>query len=156
MIETTESGDRLVAELMLSTLGKIFSRRHVGVFFFLFYPENRIRHFLKIVSSGDNFHEMSNPVLWENKKTLPISPESGKGLLRTYSRLSLSRIPRYSLKYFDISVPRHIRFAELRKKIIRTTTFNKYSCNWTVEFRDILKILWKRGALFHIFFFTCC
>ena len=33
-----------------------------------------------------------------------------------YSQLSLSRIPRDSLKYFEISVPRHIRFAELRKK----------------------------------------
>ena len=32
-----------------------------------------------------------------------------------YSRLSLSRIPRDSLKYFEISVLRHIRFAELRK-----------------------------------------
>ena len=31
-----------------------------------------------------------------------------------------------TLKYFEISVPRHIRFAEFRKKIIRTTTFNKY------------------------------
>ena len=61
-----------------------------------------------------------------------------------YSRLSLSRIPRDSLKYFEISVPRHIRFAELRKKIIRTTTFDKYMCN---EVRDILKILWKRGEI---------
>ena len=33
-----------------------------------------------------------------------------------YSRLSLSRITRDSLKYIEISVPRHIRFAELRKK----------------------------------------
>ena len=33
-----------------------------------------------------------------------------------YSRLSLSRIPRDSLKYFVLSVPRHIRLAELRKK----------------------------------------
>ena len=33
-----------------------------------------------------------------------------------YSRLSLCRIPRDSLKYFEISVPRHIRFAEFRKK----------------------------------------
>ena len=32
---------------------------------------------------------------------------------RTYSRLSLSRIPRDFLKYFEISVLRHIRFAEL-------------------------------------------
>ena len=33
-----------------------------------------------------------------------------------YSRLSLSRTPRDSLIYFEISVVRHIRFAELRKK----------------------------------------
>ena len=32
-----------------------------------------------------------------------------------YSRLPLSRSPRDSLKYIEISVPRHIRFAELRK-----------------------------------------
>ena len=35
---------------------------------------------------------------------------------RIYSRLSLSRTPRDSLNYFEISVVRHIRFAELRKK----------------------------------------
>ena len=33
------------------------------------------------------------------------------------SRLSLSRIPRDSLKYFEISVLRHIRFAELSKNL---------------------------------------
>ena len=63
------------------------------------------------------------------------------------SRLSLSRIPWDSLKYFEISVIRHIRFAELRKKLIRLTTFNKYMCNWTLEVRDKLKILWKRGEI---------
>ena len=57
-----------------------------------------------------------------------------------YGRPSLSRIPRDSLKYFEISVLRHIRFTELRKKLIRLTTFNKYMCNWTLEVRDILKI----------------
>ena len=72
-------------------------------------------------------------------------PSSGLYLL--YSRLSLSRTPRDSFKYFEISVPRHIRFAELRKKLIRLTTFNKYMCNWTLEVRDILKILWKRGEI---------
>ena len=36
-------------------------------------------------------------------------------LYTIYSRLSLSRIPRDSMKYFEISVPRHIRFAESRK-----------------------------------------
>ena len=64
-----------------------------------------------------------------------------------YSRHSLSRIPRDSLKYFAISVSRHIRIAEPRKQINRTTTFNKYMCNWTLEIRDILKILWKRGEI---------
>ena len=46
-----------------------------------------------------------------------------------YSRLSLSRNPRDCMKYFEISVEisvlRHIRFAELRKTINRTTTFNR-------------------------------
>ena len=36
-------------------------------------------------------------------------------LVSLYSRLSLSRIPRDSIKYCEISVPRHIRVAELRK-----------------------------------------
>ena len=36
--------------------------------------------------------------------------------LDIYSQLSLSRIPRDCLKHFEISVPRHIRFLELRKK----------------------------------------
>ena len=35
-------------------------------------------------------------------------------MLKTYNRLSLSRIPRDSLKYFEIFVPRHIRFAEYK------------------------------------------
>ena len=40
----------------------------------------------------------------------------------------------------------------IEEKRIRLTTFNKYMCNWTLEVRDILKILWKRGEnppLFH-------
>ena len=52
------------------------------------------------------------------------------------SRLALSPIPRDSIKYFEISVPRHIRFVELRKTIILTTTFNKYICISTLEVRD--------------------
>ena len=34
---------------------------------FLFFPENRILHFMQIVSIGDNLHDMSNPVSWEKK-----------------------------------------------------------------------------------------
>ena len=67
-----------------------------------------------------------------------------KTLLCKYSRLSLSQIPRDSLKYFEISVFRHIRFAELGEKLIRLTTFNKYMCNWTLEVRYIENIVEKR------------
>ena len=35
----------------------------------------------------------------------------------------------------------------IEETIIRTTTFNKYICNWTLEITDILKILWKRGEI---------
>ena len=67
-----------------------------------------------------------------------------------YSRLSLSRIPKDSLKYFEIAVPRHIRFAELEKKQPHLT--NLYVTG--LEAGDIAKILWKRGEapLFHNIF----
>ena len=54
-----------------------------------------------------------------------------------YGRLSVSRIPRDSLKYFEISVPRHIRVEGVGKTINRTTAFNKWVCNLTPEVRDI-------------------
>ena len=54
-------------------------------------------------------------------KALPVGSKVGTNIIYLllkyiYSRLSLSQIPRDSLKYFEISVPRHVRFAELRKK----------------------------------------
>ena len=39
------------------------------------------------------------------------------------------------------------QICRIEEKIIRTTTFNKYICNWTLEVGDILKILWKRGEI---------
>ena len=39
------------------------------------------------------------------------------------------------------------QICRIEEKIIRLTTFNKYTCNWTLEVRDILKILWKRGEI---------
>ena len=50
-------------------------------------------------------------------------------------------------KHFEISVPRNIRVVEVRKTISRTTTFNKCICNLTLEVKDILKILRKRGEI---------
>ena len=67
----------------------------------------------------------------------------------TYSRLSLSRSPRNSLEYFEISVPRHTWFAELRKTINRTTTFNKWVCNLTPEVkRNIEYFVAKFSTIF--------
>ena len=49
----------------LSMLGKKFSRRHFEIFF-LSFSENRVWHFVQIVSQGDNdLQEMSNPMFWE-------------------------------------------------------------------------------------------
>ena len=55
---------------LVSTLGKIFCRQHIEIFY-LFLPENRIRHFMQIVSIGDNLHEMSYPFFLEkNRKNI--------------------------------------------------------------------------------------
>ena len=74
-----------------------------------------------------------------------------------YSRFSLSRIPRDSLKHFEISIPRHIRVERVKKTINWTTTFNKWICNLTPEVRNIYKIMWKRGEIapFPHYFVTC-
>ena len=61
-----------------------------------------------------------------------------------YNRLKLSRSSRDSLKFFEISVPRHIRFVDLRNKINQTTKFHKWINNLTPEVWVTLKILWKR------------
>ena len=55
------------------------------------------------------------------------------------SQLSLSRI-QSSLKYLKISVPRHIRFAKLRKN----KSNNHISCNLTLEVRYIENIVEER------------
>ena len=38
----------------------------------------------------------------------------------------------------------------IEEKINGTTTFNKFICNWTLNVRDISKILWKRGEYFYL------
>ena len=48
--------------LTLNMLGKIFGKQHIEIF----SQENRFWHFMQIVSIGDNLHEMSNSVFWEN------------------------------------------------------------------------------------------
>ena len=39
------------------------------------------------------------------------------------------------------------QICRIEEIIIRTTTFNKCICNCTLEVRDIVKILWKRGEI---------
>ena len=50
--------------LIICMLGKICSGKHFEIVF-LFFPENKIWHFVHIVSLGDNLHGMSNQVFWE-------------------------------------------------------------------------------------------
>ena len=75
-----------------------------------------------------------------------MSP-NGPLLVIRYNRLSLSRIPRDSLKHFEISVPRDVRVAEVRKTINWIATFNKWICYLTLEVRNMYKIMWKRGEI---------
>ena len=51
---------RIIIVLTLSILGKI-SADDTEIFF-LFFPGNRLWHFMQIFSSGDNLHEMSKPI----------------------------------------------------------------------------------------------
>ena len=53
--------------LRLYILGKNFSRQYFETFFifFFFSLENRIRHFMQIVSFRDNLHEVSGPIFYE-------------------------------------------------------------------------------------------
>ena len=39
-----------------------FSADDILKYFFLIFPGNRIWHFMQVVSTGDNLHEMSIPV----------------------------------------------------------------------------------------------
>ena len=38
----------------------------LAIIFFLIFPENRLWHFMQIVSLGDNLHVMSMSVFWKN------------------------------------------------------------------------------------------
>ena len=109
---------------------------------------------MQIVSTGNNLHEMKKPVLERIRKNilkcrlLTFYPE--------YKVLKLTEWPNIVMIYaISTSVPRRIRFAELRKKINRTT-FHKRICNLTPDVKYILKILLKKrraeiSPLFHNF-----
>ena len=51
--------------IKLSMLCKNFSRQHFEIFF-KFSPENRLWHFMQIVSLEDFAHHLWKPIFWEN------------------------------------------------------------------------------------------
>ena len=59
--------------------------------FFLFFPESIFWHFMQIVSSGDNLHEMSKSIFWDKKFKIPSAEyfTCHAKLLRLMSTLAL-------------------------------------------------------------------
>ena len=54
--------------LTLSTLEK--NQQATFLKYFICFFSSRIRHIKQIVSLGDNLHEMSKYIFWENKKII--------------------------------------------------------------------------------------
>ena len=112
---------------------------------------------------GKNINRCISPLCGKPVLGNILSPETDNYLSCKYSRLALTRIPRDSLKYFQDIRTSTYQIYRREEKIIRTTTFSKFICNWTPEFRDISKILWKRGEIapednfssFPQYFYTC-
>ena len=63
-------------------------------------------------------------------------------VLLLHSTLVISNSKRLSEILRDIRTSTY-QICRIEEKINKTTTFNKYMCNWTLDGRDILKILWK-------------
>ena len=63
MVWGTCSG-KLTESLIFTTLWANSAENKL-VILFLFFPENRILHYIQIVSVWDNLHDMSNTVFWE-------------------------------------------------------------------------------------------
>ena len=64
-----------------------------------------------------------------------------------YSRLSLSRSQRDRLKHFEISVLRHIRFAELREIPIEQQNFTNEHVIWLLYLEIYAENIVERGEI---------
>ena len=66
------------------------------------------RHFMKIVSSGDNFHEMSTPVFCQNKKTIikALPAEFSHSVPNVKSTVCSEDSFMYLLYLFKVSIPK--------------------------------------------------
>ena len=82
-----------------------------------------------------------------------LNKHSGANVLHIQSTLviSISKGPSKILR--DIRTSTY-QICRIEEKIIRITTFNKYICTWTLEVRDILKILFPQYCL-HDVRFSC-
>ena len=117
------SGDRScysIFEFLLPTWIQRYDKNH-----FIFDPVQKGETLKFYRLSGAKFYDYINTI----QSTLVISNSKG-----------LSEILR------DIRTLTY-QICRIEEKIIWTTTFNKYICYWTLEVRDILKILWKRGEI---------
>ena len=102
------------------------------------YPDQTPRS----VASDLRLHCLPMSFLWDAGK-------NGLKVLFIFyiqSTLVISNSKGLSETLRDISTSTYQIF-RIKEKIIRTTTFNKFICNWTLEVRDISKILWKRGEI---------
>ena len=74
--------------------------------FFLFFSENSILQIMQIVSTGDNLHDLSNYIFWENKQNdwisrqLKFYPESS--ILLANTMLCLSEVLQYRFDLVNI------------------------------------------------------
>ena len=82
-------------------------------------------------------------------KLIPSGYSSEKCLIQSTLVISNSKGLSETLRDIRTSTYQIFRIEE---KIIRTTTFNKFICNWTLEDRAVSKTLWKRGGAISPFF----
>ena len=96
------------------------------------------------------YEQVFSQISWFLKTTL-LSPEWEWYLhfkpvqISIYSRLSLSRNRRDSLKHFEISVLRHIRFAELRKIPMEQTNFTNKHVIWLFQLEIYVENIVEQG-----------
>ena len=100
-------------ELLTAKLRKAFSKLYRRYFDFVWKFNVGLKCLLQQGLSEPDFY---GDLEYKFRKIYACNSTQFRKIILRYSRLSLFRIPRDSLKYFEISVVRHIRFAELRKK----------------------------------------
>ena len=120
-----------------STCRRLY-KRHVPAGKYLIFVKERFQLCLSTNPYSDE-DEIQDTVLSQKRKW-------GNGII---TRTVDSRYLEFQGTLWNTSRYPYLDISDLQNwgKIIRTTTFNKYVCNWTLEVRDILKILWKRGEI---------